>query len=123
MFLIKRNTVLLAGQVSRLNDVIANLEKLGIPASTQDGKETQGSVLLKALRFIVAENSSMCEVNERVMAEMDALSEQHEFGSSVDQAVDKLVSYIKATHPHYKNKDTETVKRVLGLENAESTTS
>lgn len=116
-YLVKRNVMLLAEQERRLQDVVANLEKLGIPTTTEDGKETQGAVLLNALRFIIAENNSMCRVNEQALAEMDALSEQYEVGSSVGEAIDKLVSYVKAAHPHYANADNETIKRALGIHN------
>lgn len=104
-------------QSQRISELVGHLERMNVPTQTQDGKETQGSLLLRALKLVVSESVEMQTVNTQAMEELKALSEQHEVGSSPEEAVNKVVSYIKASHPKYSEMDDEAVKKSLGFGN------
>lgn len=112
---------MLRAQSQRLSELIGHLEKMNVPEKTQDGKETQGSLLLKALRFIVSESKEMQMTNDKTMAELNALSEQHDVGSTPEQAVEKVIKYIQLSNPKFATMDSEAVKKALGFGNAEAT--
>lgn len=116
-FLLHRNQKLLQAQFVRLNDLVDTLERANVPKTTADGKETQGSLLIKAIKFLASEASAMHEVNATTLSELEAYGEQYEVGNTVDESLTKVINGLRQASPVYAKMTDEEIKQKLGLQN------
>jgi len=114
-FLLRRNNQTWISHAARLQELFSRLEQANVPMTTQDGRETQGALLIKALKFLHAEATEIVNVNLKIDEELTALAEQYDAGHTPDQAVQTMVACIKATNTKYAQMDDETVRKELGL--------
>lgn len=97
--------------------MLEQINSANVPQKTEDGKPTKGALLVQALTLLATEATEFQRLNNFVSEELAALSEQHDVGSSPDEAVNKVVSYIQATNAKFGDMDAEQVKQSLGLHN------
>lgn len=121
MFLLQKNTQLMLVHANRLASLVDNLKGMNVPQKTQDGKETQGSLLIKALELLMNEASSLSVENDKVFEELNALSEQHDIGNTPNEAVNKVVEAIRSTNVKFGSMSPEEVLKELGLKNGTET--
>ena len=121
MFLLQKNTQLMRVHANRLASLVDNLKGMNVPQKTQDGKETQGSLLIKALELLMNEASSLSVENDKVFEELNALSEQHDIGNTPNEAVNKVVEAIRSTNAKYGSMSPDEVLKELGLKNGTET--
>lgn len=121
MFLLQKNTQLMRVHANRLASLVDNLKGMNVPQKTQDGKETQGSLLIKALELLMNEASSLSVENDKVFEELNALSEQHDIGNTPNEAVNKVVEAIRSTNAKFGSMSPDEVLKELGLKNDQET--
>nr|DAO00371.1 MAG TPA: hypothetical protein [Caudoviricetes sp.] len=121
MFLLQKNTQLMRVHANRLASLVNNLKGMNVPQKTQDGKETQGSLLIKALELLMNEASSLSVENDKVFEELNALSEQHDIGNTPNEAVNKVVEAIRSTNAKFGSMSPDEVLKELGLRNDQET--
>lgn len=121
MFLLQKNTQLMRVHANRLASLVNNLKGMNVPQKTQDGKETQGSLLIKALELLMNEASSLSVENDKVFEELNALSEQHDIGNTPNEAVNKVVEAIRSTNAKFGSMSPDEVLKELGLKNDQET--
>lgn len=121
MFLLQKNTQLMRVHSNRLASLVENLKGMNVPQKTQDGKETQGSLLIKALELLMNEASSLSVENDKVFEELNALSEQHDIGNTPNEAVNKVVEAIRSTNAKFGSMSPDEVLKELGLKNDQET--
>ena len=121
MFLLQKNTQLMRVHANRLASLVDNLKGMNVPQKTQDGKETQGSLLIKALELLMNEASSLSVENDKVFEELNALSEQHDIGNTPNEAVNKVVEAIRSTNAKFGCMSPDEVLKELGLRNDQET--
>lgn len=121
MFLLQKNTQLMRVHANRLASLVENLKGMNVPQKTQDGKETQGSLLIKALELLMNEASSLSVENDKVFEELNALSEQHDIGNTPNEAVNKVVEAIRSTNAKFGSMSPDEVLKELGLKNDQET--
>lgn len=121
MFLLQKNTQLMRVHANRLASLVDNLKGMNVPQKTQDGKETQGSLLIKALELLMNEASSLSVENDKVFEELNALSEQHDIGNTPNEAVNKVVEAIRSTNAKFGSMSPDEVLKELGLRNDQET--
>lgn len=121
MFLLQKNTQLMRVHSNRLASLVENLKGMNVPQKTQDGKETQGSLLIKALELLMNEASSLGVENDKVFEELNALSEQHDIGNTPNEAVNKVVEAIRSTNAKFGSMSPDEVLKELGLKNDQET--
>lgn len=121
MFLLQKNTQLMRVHANRLASLVDNLKGMNVPQKTQDGKETQGSLLIKALELLMNEASSLSVENDKVFEELNALSEQHDIGNTQNEAVNKVVEAIRSTNAKFGGMSPDEVLKELGLRNDQET--
>lgn len=121
MFLLQKNTQLMRVHANRLASLVDNLKGMNVPQKTQDGKETQGSLLIKALELLMNEASSLSVENDKVFEELNALSEQHDIGNTPNEAVNKVVEAIRSTNAKFGRMSPDEVLKELGLKNDQET--
>lgn len=121
MFLLQKNTQLMRVHANRLESLVDNLKGMNVPQKTQDGKETQGSLLIKALELLMNEASSLSVENDKVFEELNALSEQHDIGNTPNEAVNKVVEAIRSTNAKFGSMSPDEVLKELGLKNDQKT--
>lgn len=97
---------------------MGSLERVNVPQKTADGKETQGALLIKALKFLATEALSIHKANADIIGELAAYGEQYDVGSTPEQAVEKIVSGLKEANPTYNAMTDAQIKEKLGLSNA-----
>lgn len=121
MFLLQKNTQLMRVHANRLASLVENLKGMNVPQKTQDGKETHGSLLIKALELLMNEASSLSVENDKVFEELNALSEQHDIGNTPNEAVNKVVEAIRSTNAKFGRMTPDEVLKELGLRNDQET--
>lgn len=121
MFLLQKNTQLMRVHANRLASLVDNLKGMNVPQKTQDGKETHGSLLIKALELLMNEASSLSVENDKVFEELNALSEQHDIGNTPNEAVNKVVEAIRSTNAKFGSMSPDEVLKELGLKNDQET--
>lgn len=121
MFLLQKNTQLMRVHANRLASLVNNLKGMNVPQKTQDGKETQGSLLIKALELLMNEASGLSVENDKVFEELNALSEQHDIGNTPNEAVNKVVEAIRSTNAKFGSMSPDEVLKELGLKNDQET--
>ena len=121
MFLLQKNTQMMRVHANRLASLVDNLKGMNVPQKTQDGKETQGSLLIKALELLMNEASSLSVENDKVFEELNALSEQHDIGNTPNEAVSKVVEAIRSTNAKFGSMSPDEVLKELGLRNDQET--
>lgn len=115
MFLVTKNAQTMKVQANRIASLLENLKGMNVPLKTQDGKDTQAALLIQALELLRDEAHSLAVENTKVLDEVQALSEQYDVGNTPDNAVDKIVHYIRETNVMYGNLTPEDVRKKLGL--------
>lgn len=94
------------------------MERVNVPQTTADGKETQGAILIKALKFLATEATAIHKTNADIIGELAAYGEQYEVGSTPAQAIEKIVAGLRAANPVYKTMTDEQIKDKLGIGDA-----
>lgn len=121
MFLLQKSTQLMKVHANRLASLNDNLKGMNVPLKTEDGKDTQASLLIQALQLLQDEAHALSEENTKVLEELSALAEQHEVGNAPQEAVNKVVSYIQATNAKYGAMSLEEARKKLGLDDEQTT--
>lgn len=97
---------------------MGSLERVNVPQTTADGKETQGAILIKALKFLATEATAIHKTNADIIGELAAYGEQYEVGSTPEQAIEKIVAGLREANPVYKTMTDEQIKDKLGISDA-----
>ena len=121
MFLLQKNNQLMKVHANRLASLVNNLKGMNIPQKTDDGKDTQGALLIKGLELLMNEAHDLHVESGKVLEELSALSEQYDVGNTLEEGISKVVGEIQDNNAKFGSMTKDEVLKELGLKNGTET--